>query len=374
MTQSLPAGEHESWVLITFYLFTTIFCARFQYDQQIHWNSTRIPFWSCNSFLKFDVLKLHCCISILSSIIPPLLHHEKGVAWPWEFRVSFNLPLCLSHFSSPAVHLLPSPWFCMAYEDSITSSWWEDWVFITPSISVLVLTSHILLNRCPAGSRLAVANVQLVFIDKANVTNQTTAIDKYWQCMFKGTSLTSIKQLFLTLKEMLITVARLDLHLVCSDSEGWLENMDHAVFLFFYYQWLCTNLSILYFLYKACRRMYELWENEAQCGVSNLCFCNTNRNRRNRHKLLFLLFRCLHIKQDRVIVNVSEERITWLCHINVFSFQNWITRGSNVWSSLSGKGRMVAKIHISKSCLTSRKKKNCLLSNIRFHPADGYSW
>ena len=48
--------------------------------------------------------------------------------------------------------------------------------------------------------------------------------------MFKGMSLTDIKQLFLTLKETLITVARLDLHLVCSSSEGQLENMYHAVF------------------------------------------------------------------------------------------------------------------------------------------------
>lgn len=52
--------------------------------------------------------------------------------------------------------------------------------------------------------------------------------------MFKGASLTDIKQLFLTLKEMLITVARLDLHLVCSDSEGWLENMYSAVLAGFF--------------------------------------------------------------------------------------------------------------------------------------------
>lgn len=81
---------------------------------------------------EIEVPMLHCCVSILSSIMPPLLYHGKGVAWLWEFHVSLNLPLCLSHFSSPAVHLLPSLWSCVAYQDSKPSSWWEEWVFHNP--------------------------------------------------------------------------------------------------------------------------------------------------------------------------------------------------------------------------------------------------
>lgn len=53
---------------------------------------------------------------------------------------------------------------------------------------------------CSADAGLPVTNVQLVFIDKAKITNQTTATDKYQQCVFKGASLPDIKQLFLTLK------------------------------------------------------------------------------------------------------------------------------------------------------------------------------
>lgn len=77
---------------------------------------------------------------------------------------------------------------------------------------------------------------------------KTTAIDKYWQHMFKGASLTDIKQLFLTLKETLITVARLDLHLVHSDSEGWLENMYHEVFFFLLPVIMYKSLFCIFFV------------------------------------------------------------------------------------------------------------------------------
>jgi len=91
--------------------------------------------------------------------------------------------------------------------------------------------------------------------------------------MFKGASLTDIKQLFLTPKEMFVTVTMVDFHLVYSDSEGWLENKYHAVFLFSL-PVIMYKFSILYFLCEANRRMHELRDNEAQCAVSSLCFCN----------------------------------------------------------------------------------------------------
>lgn len=74
-----------------------------------------------------------------------------------------------------------------------------------------------------------------------------------------------------------------DLYLMYSDFEVWLHTSENAGFFFSFFffscQWVWTNLSILYLLCKANRRMRELGGNEAHCAVSNLCFCNTNRNR-----------------------------------------------------------------------------------------------
>lgn len=76
------------------------------------------------------------------------------------------------------------------------------------------------------------------------------------------------------------------------------------------------------FLCQANRKIHEGRDNEAQCAVGNLCFCITNRNGEKETQAFFNLDVCLSFKQDSGTGNVLKEKITWLCHIDVFPFQN----------------------------------------------------
>lgn len=142
-------------------------------------------------------------------------------------------------------------------------------------------------------------------------------------------------------------------------------------------KWLCTNLSILYFLCKANRRMHELRDNEAQCAVSNLCFCNTNRNgEKQTHFFVIWVFAC---HSNKIVTQ-------WICQKSksvdcaILMYFHFRTESQEVvvsyyrLSSLSGKGRMIAKIHIPKLLFKLEEKEVMSFSNTSFHPADGYSW